>query len=107
MAVPRELLIAYIRSATDKLASLEQLWNESDKDDISRHATLGLIELSHRLAGSGGSYGFHELGEAARALELELKAQAEPGRKTGGEIELAYRALHRQLEALAATPIPE
>jgi signal transduction histidine kinase/HPt (histidine-containing phosphotransfer) domain-containing protein len=49
-----------------RMEKLRQAWERRDL------ATL--VELAHKIAGSAGSYGFHGLGEAARTLEVRLRA---------------------------------
>lgn len=103
-AVPRELRIAYIQSAPSKLSDLGALWNEARASGWSPQARDGLVELTHRIAGSGGSYGYPDLSAAARTLELMLKElDGQPA--DGAALEQAYRDLVAALEAVAQAPV--
>jgi HPt (histidine-containing phosphotransfer) domain-containing protein len=101
MSVPNELRILYIRSAAEKLAMLERLWAAAEAGYWRPDTVAPLKEFAHRLAGSGGSYGFRKLGDTARELELALddlhspSAAPEPARQS-------YQALRAELESLAA-----
>lgn len=99
MSVPEELRKLYICSAAEKLAMLQRLWAAAEAGYWQPHAVAPLREFAHRLAGSGGSYGFKALGDKARALELGLStagvqsAAPAPARKS-------YEALREELETL-------
>ncbi|GGB43536.1 hypothetical protein GCM10011502_16070 [Oceanisphaera marina] len=67
------LKVRFIERTTTQLAAmLEQIadWQEGDfvYDDIK-----SLYQLLHRLAGSSGTFGFNQLGQQARHLELTIK----------------------------------
>jgi hypothetical protein len=69
------------------LAGLPERWREIDEatDPAARVAAL------HRLAGSAGSYGCHELGQAARAAEV--LAAGTPGPDLAGALADVRRLL--------------
>ncbi len=69
LAALRERYAKQLHSTLDELNALI----EGQGPDIAR-ATLNLLhEHLHRLAGSGATFGFHELSRQARALELIVK----------------------------------
>ena len=99
-AVPRELRIAYIQSAPSKLSTLNSLWDTALATGWDAQAREGLVELTHRIAGSGGSYGYPDLSTEARHLELMLKAlDAAPADVS--PLEQAREALAAELTAVA------
>ncbi|WP_419796611.1 MAG: Hpt domain-containing protein [Terasakiella sp.] len=64
---------------TDKLAALTERFKQRLRDTqthISQWQNAGhikeLIEISHKLAGTAGTYGFHELSTGMKELELHL-----------------------------------
>ena len=75
-----------------------------DDIDIPLDLREGLVELTHRIAGSGGSYGYPDLSAAARTLELMLKELDGPP-ADGAALEQAYRDLVAALEAVAQAPV--
>jgi HPt (histidine-containing phosphotransfer) domain-containing protein len=76
------------------VAGLPERWREIETapDDRARIAAL------HRLAGAAGSYGFDELGRAARAAEHLAAAGNAPA------LAPALAGLHRLLRDAAADP---
>lgn len=103
MSVPRELQVAYIKSADEKIQTLVRLWREVMDAAGSEDAITELKAFAHRIAGSGGSYGFPALSTAARALESELKdLTAMPAERHA--IQSRYDNLRRELEQLALAP---
>ena len=105
MSVPPKLMAIYIQSAAKKLAKLESLWSGHVNDDPDK--TRELIDFSHQLAGSGGSYGFSDLGRAARELELQLKAMVEKDNAPDRDVVKTYESLRKELRALADTTVEE
>lgn len=103
MSVPHDLRVLYIRSAAEKLDLLERLWAAIDGNYGKPDAVAPLRDFAHRLAGSGGSYGFTDLGNVARALELSIS----PGGESPTDpvmLKENYDALRDALKALADTP---
>ncbi len=68
-----ELRAEYVRGLADYVKELRaHVPGEGTEDDrAARNAALARI--AHKLAGTGGTYGFPAITEAARALEQELK----------------------------------
>ena len=62
-----------------KIATIRNGW-ESLREQWSTEQLGQLHRLSHSLAGSSGSFGAHEVGQAARELEQRLKALVASGR---------------------------
>ena len=103
-AVPKELRIAYVQSAPSKLTALNELWKEAQSNGWNPQTREALVELTHRLAGSGGSYGYPDLSVAARRLELMLKElQSAPADTT--QLEEACQGLASVLDAVAQSPV--
>lgn len=94
----------YVRSAPDKLNTLDELLKTAERKAWDSESTDAIIAFSHRLAGSGGSYGFAQLGDAARALEGLLKE----GMKLPADadnLQQCLANLEKELRSLAATPV--
>ena len=98
--VPPELITAYLQTASTKLESLDQLWEQAMAAGWDGPSVEQLIALAHRIAGSGGSYGFPELSTAARHLELMLKDLESPADKLT-ELQAARKMLQDQLSVLS------
>jgi len=68
-----ELFLAYGKNLPDKIHSIETLWHAQ-----MQHVNLIQFQTLHRdvhsLCGSAGTYGYPELGKAARKLEIILKS---------------------------------
>ena len=62
----------YVDSLPERLEELESAFNTADASAETSQANGGLrelVQLSHKLAGSGASFGFPLISEAARDLE--------------------------------------
>lgn len=88
-----EMQAAFEQLRQGFVAGLAQRWQEIDTatEGEQRRAAL------HRLVGAAGSYGFHQLGAAARAAEVCQKNGDEPG------LAQALLALREQLQACGVT----
>ena len=84
----------YIEALPARLAALETAWDEH-RSEISG-GTEGLRRLAHNLKGSGATYGFPDISEAARSLEELLLAES-PDR------EAQEKACQKLTEIIAAT----
>jgi len=71
------LQLNYARTLGDKLEQLRVAWERCLHGGWAESAGEDLRMQVHRVAGSAPSYGFSEIGEAARSLELCLKEHAE------------------------------
>jgi HPt (histidine-containing phosphotransfer) domain-containing protein len=60
----------YRRSLPQRLAQIESLWRLVLNGEAPVEALASLERCAHGLAGSGATFGFAALGDAARALEL-------------------------------------
>ena len=64
---------AYARDLGARLAALEHLWARLQRDGWERALAQDLRRRVHRLRGSGATFGFPQLSEAARHLEDTLR----------------------------------
>jgi len=88
----------HLQTELAELAGLTAKLNGS----VSENAVLDdLYHRLHKLAGSGGSFGFNALSEEARHLELMLKACLS---ETGNDDEVARKRIIEGVAALATTP---
>ena len=92
---------AYRNALPERLAEIESLWRQLLNGGAPAEALATLERLAHSLAGSGATFGFAGLGEAARVLELALNplvgaaAALTPAAQT--EVSRAIEALQRSL----------
>ncbi|MDP3827954.1 MAG: Hpt domain-containing protein [Polaromonas sp.] len=92
----------YRRALPEKMAHIHALWSAvAGGDETALPAELE--RLVHTLAGTAGTLGFHEVGAAARALELLLEQAALAGQlplsPQRADIALAVAALQASLPA--------
>jgi HPt (histidine-containing phosphotransfer) domain-containing protein len=64
---------AYARDLVARLAVLEDLWARLQRDGWERTVAQDLRQRVHRMRGSGATFGFPQLSEAARHLEDALR----------------------------------
>jgi chemotaxis protein histidine kinase CheA len=60
----------YRLSLPQRLAQIESLWRQVVNGEAPAEALASLERCAHGLAGSGATFGYATLGDAARALEL-------------------------------------
>ncbi len=60
------------RSLPGRLGQIETLWHQALNDETPGVALATLERCAHSLAGSGATFGFAALGDAARVLELAI-----------------------------------
>jgi len=63
---------AYRKACREKFAALRAAWARVGTGRADIDALLELERLAHTFAGSGPTFGFEALGEAARRLEREV-----------------------------------
>jgi len=89
----------YRRGLPGKLDEMERLASRIGTDPSVDLA--GLERLAHSMAGSGGTFGFAELGEAAKALEMSVQRLKESGEEASAaqreEVLAAIRDLKTKL----------
>ena len=62
----------YRSSLPQRLAQIDSLWRQALNDEAPAPALASLERCAHSLAGSGATFGFAALGDAARVLELAV-----------------------------------
>jgi HPt (histidine-containing phosphotransfer) domain-containing protein len=92
---------AYRMACRDKFEALRAAWERGGRGRANVDALLELERLAHTFAGSGPTFGFEALGEAARKLEREVhRLVITPATTTmvqRHQIEAAIEALERAL----------
>lgn len=63
----------FIRALPERLAGLEEAYDRHNGDDLSGEQLALMHRLSHNLAGAGAIYGFMDVSDSARQLELALR----------------------------------
>ena len=89
----------YGRGAPDKVKEMERLAASIGTDPSVELAVLE--RLAHSMAGAGGTFGFEELGTAAKAVERSVQRLREAGEAAtaaqGEEVRGAIRHLKTKL----------
>jgi len=93
-----------VRAASD-LKELEQRAQLMHNNSADPSVVADVCARLHRLAGSAGTFGFPELGEAARSLEKMLKARAGNEDALGGS-GLAVEKILALRTMLESPPVP-
>lgn len=68
---------AYAAQLPEKLKQLEQVWEQLPQDSWDEEGFQTLHRMVHSLTGSGKTFGFSLLSDAARNLEERLKQLAQ------------------------------
>jgi chemotaxis protein histidine kinase CheA len=93
----------YRSSLPQRLVQIESLWRQVLSGEAPAQALASLERCAHSLAGSGATFGFAALGDAARVLELAvsplLGATHALTPTAQGEVIRAVEALQRNLFA--------
>lgn len=100
-----ELRERFAARAADDLKELEQRARLMQSEGADGAVIADVCARLHRLAGSAGTFGFPELGEAARSLEKMLKAKA----SAGGNLEACGLVVEKILALrtmLESPPVP-
>jgi diguanylate cyclase (GGDEF)-like protein len=114
MPVPRSTTdiaarIATLRAAfagqiPTQLLALRKLHEELEASAWARETLAALIARVHEFTGSATTFGFNEMGEAARALEIALRAiQANPLLLDGDQ----RTTIAGRIKALLELPVPD
>jgi chemotaxis protein histidine kinase CheA len=93
----RELRVEYLADGAERLAEL-RAWCERAAGGEAK-ALQALLRALHRLAGSGGSYGFPEITERSRDAEAFAQRL---GRSTRHQRSRAASSLRSSIEAIGA-----
>lgn len=92
---------AYRKACREKFEALRAAWARVGAGRADIDALLELERLAHTFAGSGPTFGFESLGEAARKLEREVhRLVVTPATATvvqRNQIEAAIEAVERAL----------
>lgn len=99
-AVMRELRQIYLLEAPARLAELRQDAAAFRAGEATAAASLRM--RFHRLAGSGGSYGFDEISAIAGEIERWIAAMPPPGPSDTARLDEAIERLSRVFDRAAA-----
>ncbi|HLO03434.1 MAG TPA: Hpt domain-containing protein [Symbiobacteriaceae bacterium] len=86
----RALRVEYLAGAVERLPAMEDWLASGNLDELKSAA--------HKLAGSGGFYGFDAISEAGRALELLIDGKATRAQVAAGFAELVRVVRAAQVE---------
>lgn len=110
LAVLRDAYAATLPGKIEELVSAAEPLSADVPADGARRALESVCALSHKLAGSAGTFGFGALGEAARAIEKRCNTAMRDGESVATaspDIETLLAELqHRGTEPTPDTPPP-
>lgn len=95
----------YRSGLPERLAEIDRLWLEATGGSAPQAPLAALERCAHSLAGSGATFGFAGLGQAARELEQILSLLVARPHLTPAvlrDVGQAVAALHRSLPASGA-----
>ena len=101
-----ELRERFAARAADDLKELERRALVMQDQGFDQTVVADVCARLHRLAGSAGTFGFPELGEAARSLEKMLKARAHSGENGITVSRLAVEKILALRTMLESPPMP-
>lgn len=87
----------YLQSLPDKLERIQRAWDAARAQGWSRDSFDHFRTLVHRLAGSAGSYGLDELGQAAKCLD-HLLGTIPPDEAPAERVKALKEELSRRLD---------
>ena len=98
----------YRHELPQRLAKIESLWEIFRRSEEPREGLNAIERCAHNLAGSSATFGFSEIGDAARDLELLLSESPHDFEASfisvQSKISLAIEALRRALVDAGVTP---
>lgn len=101
----------YQRTLPERLAQIEGLWHQVPTGANATQALANLERYAHSLAGSGATFGFAGVGDAARELERAATLRLNTaGALTAGaesEINRALESLQRSLPVDTAPSVTQ
>ena len=92
---------AYLLTLPGRLAELDALARRLEDPGQLAATLAGLERCAHALAGSAGTFGLSDLGESARALELEVEDGGGESGSAGAILQRVQDLRQELLEALA------
>lgn len=98
----RALRDKYIRSLPDAIGRIEAHWSRVLEDKSNRDEARALHGMLHTLAGSAPSFGFSEVGEAARSAEILVRNLLDGADSQDSD---AWERIEAGLDALLAASI--
>jgi len=98
----RALRDKYIRSLPDAIGRIEAHWSRVLEDKSNRDEARSLHGMLHTLAGSAPSFGFSEVGEAARSAEILVRNLLDGADPQDSD---AWERIEAGLDALLAASI--
>lgn len=98
----RALRETYIRSLPDAIGRIEARWNRVLEDMSNREEAHSLHGLLHTLAGSAPSFGFREVGAAARNAEMLVRRILDSDQSPDAD---SWQLVEAALDALLAASI--
>ncbi len=98
----RALRDKYVRSLPDAIGRIEAHWSRVLEDKSNRDEARALHGMLHTLAGSAPSFGFSEVGEAARSAEILVRNLLDGADPQDSD---AWERIEAGLDALLAASI--
>lgn len=89
----------YAAQLPGKVSAMDELWKSAQNEAEENESFATLKTVAHNLAGSAGTFGYADVGDIAKALELILSDCGDGARRTAGEI-AAITALIAEIKEL-------
>lgn len=99
-----ELRARYLDQIAHARDTVKYYLNLESTGELTSAARLKLHRLSHKIAGSGGSYGYARLSSSARRVE---QLSGPDGAVGGGYLRHALRTLIEEMDHVAVDPTPQ
>src|SRR5512139_3282681 len=100
----------YVRQLPERLAAIEAAWSGLTQNSWGVETLRELYRTVHGLTGSGPTFGYGEISNAARAFEILLKeaviASVKPAADQLNRMTSALDALHFAIASVAPVPAP-
>lgn len=87
----------FIQSLPERAQRMEEIWSHLRHLNWSPQGVSALQQLVHKLAGSSGSFGFPELGQLAKEMDVYLNEHIASGRRFGA---VEYDQIDTRIEQL-------
>ncbi len=101
----------FVNQLPERLQTLEKTWLDFQQQDQNPEALKEIRTMAHRLAGSGGTFGFPALSDRSRELEQFIQGfllnETVPSVEETEEIEARVSALRRVSEEAMGGGVPE
>lgn len=105
--IPKELITRYEQNLVEKLTNISQLFERLVENPDDAQVVKELKQEVHKIAGSGASYGYKELGDICRKADLFLSVGFEERGSSLGSLSFLSQTLRQIILAWQKIPLKE